>query len=133
LHEVVIEAKMMAQDKLKINSEIKTLMNGNETLINSSKLLMFNVEGSLGVAQIYCNQFIKQIERFSVKKAVEEVLQIFKRTAKSKQIRMNFELIDFPYLDKSENNKPRDQIISNQIKHANEDQDYIVRSDIKRF
>lgn len=93
-----------------MQSEITLLIEGNQTLIKSAKLLLLNVEGSLSVAQIYLGKFQKQISRFSVKRAIEEVIDIFKEQADAMGIKQQFELINFPFLANNPM-EPRDQQI----------------------
>ena len=59
------------------DAEIEDLQQEFENSISiqksSSNLLLMNVEDILGYAQIKANKFNKQIKRFSIKKAIEDI------------------------------------------------------------
>ena len=80
------------------------LLNGNQILQRSAKLLMFNVEGSLGLAQIQVGKFSKNIARFCVKNALEEVISVFQTQAEAKGIEIDLRLLDFPLCNDVEGN-----------------------------
>ena len=66
---------------------------------SSSKLLLFHVEDILGMAQLKTGKFRKVIGKFSVKTAIDEIMNIQKFSSEIQNIRMNVEFIDFPDKD----------------------------------
>jgi signal transduction histidine kinase len=52
----------------------------------SSELLLLHVEDILGYAQLKAGKFIKNIQKFNVKKAVEDIVNIQRYQADSKEI-----------------------------------------------
>ena len=54
----------------------KDMQYSNQIQITSSKLLQFNVEDILGIAQIKAGKFTKKNNKFNIKKAIEEVIQV---------------------------------------------------------
>ena len=49
---------------------------GNEIQTSSSNLLLLNVEDILGYAQLKAGKFVKNIKKFNIKRAVEEIISI---------------------------------------------------------
>ena len=49
---------------------------GNEIQTSSSSLLLLNVEDILGYAQLKAGKFVKNIKKFNIKRAVEEIVSI---------------------------------------------------------
>ena len=75
---------------------VTTIINGIQILNTSAKLLMFNVEGSLGLAQIQVGKFAKNPNVFCVRTALAEVSALFQMQAEAKNIQLMTHLLDFP-------------------------------------
>lgn len=76
---------------------------------SSTKLLLYQVEDILGLAQIQTGKFNKVLETFSVEEAVQEIISIQQFKANSKKVSINSRLEGFP------------------------DSNFMVRTDLKRF
>ena len=63
---------------------------------SSSGLLLLNVEDILGYAQLKAGKFVRDIKRFDIKKAVEDIVAIQQYQAESKEIEIATEFIGFP-------------------------------------
>ena len=54
----------------------KQVIKGNEIQTSSSSLLLLNVEDILGYAQLKAGKFVKNIKKFNIKRAVDEIVSI---------------------------------------------------------
>lgn len=66
--------------------------NSNKIQRTSSNHLLFHVEDVLGIAQIRAHKFSKQLKKFNLKKAIEEVIQIQKDKADMGDIRVTSQI-----------------------------------------
>jgi signal transduction histidine kinase len=59
-------------------------------------LLLLNVEDILGFAQLKAGKFYKDIKKFNIKRAVQEIISIQQYQAESKNIIIESDFIGFP-------------------------------------
>jgi hypothetical protein len=52
------------------------ILKGNQIQTSSSSLLLLNVEDILGFAQLKAGKFVKIIKKFSIKRAIEDIVSI---------------------------------------------------------
>ena len=73
----------MVQQLAEIYEEVTksiTIMN------SSSNLLLLNVEDILGYAQLKAGKFVKNVSKFNIKRAIDEIVSIQRYQADSKNI-----------------------------------------------
>jgi len=61
-----------------------------------ANLLRFHVEDILGLAQIKAGKFRKNIQKFNIKKAIEEVVEVQESSANEKGVSIEVKLDNFP-------------------------------------
>lgn len=99
-------------------------------MTSSSNLLLLNVEDILGFAQLKAGKFVKNIKKFNIKRAVEDIVSIQQYQAESKEITIETEYIGFP----SKNNKSNSNFSSFTIQTATtNDVNFLIESDEKRI
>ena len=86
--------------QLEISSQLEDIYNEIMKSINlmtsSSNLLLLNVEDILGFAQLKAGKFVKNIKRFSIKRAIDEIVAIQQYQAESKNIHISTKFFGFP-------------------------------------
>ena len=91
---------------------------------SSSNLLLLNVEDILGFAQIKAGRFVKDVKKFNIKRAIEEIVAIQQYQAETKNIVIQTEFFGFP---------PKNPDMVNKKGRPVEDPNLIIASDEKRF
>ena len=94
-------------------------------MTSSSNLLLLNVEDILGYAQLKAGKFVKNVRRFNIKRAIDEIVSIQQYQADCKKITIKTEFIGFP--DKN------GRKVSSHMHVPIEDQNLIIESDEKRI
>lgn len=67
-----------------------------KVMTSSSSLLLMNVEDILGYAQLKAGKFVKNIQTFNIKRAVEDIVAIQQYQAESKNVIISTDFIGFP-------------------------------------
>lgn len=77
-------------------SLLEEIQQSNHVQVISSNLLLFQVEDILGLAQIKSGSFRKTTQKFDIKEAIEEVVEIQEYFANIKNVSISLELCNFP-------------------------------------
>ena len=106
---------------------LEKILRGNNVQTSSSKMLLLNVEDILGYALIQNGRFQKNCRSFSIKRAVQDIIDIQSYQAISKGIQIVSDFINFPPKNSVKDQyRPFDNI-------PVKDQNHVINSDEKRI